>query len=118
MNLLQATLHADGCLVGEGFRLQLSPPVTTGSTEVVLGIRPQGLRLAPRSADLAMQVTVVEYLGTESVLVGHLHGQPDTRLAAVVPGHRTDLLHQRVDLDIAPAQIHLFDRSSGARLAS
>lgn len=117
MNLLHATLQADGRIEGLGVALQVVQPAGAMASEVVVGIRPQSLRIAQGEGALAMQVKVVEYLGTESVLVGHLAGQPGTRLTAMVPGQRTDLLHQRVGFDVDPASVHLFDRSSGRRLA-
>ena len=65
-----------------------------------------------------MQVTVAEYLGTESVLVGHLAGHPAQRLTAVVPGHRHDLVHQTVALEADASALHLFSRNDGRRLAA
>ena len=82
-----------------------------------LGIRPQALRLARAGEpSLRMQVRVVEYLGAESVLVGHLDGHPQSRLTAVVPGHRSDLAHQHADLSVDAADLHVFDSISGHRL--
>lgn len=65
-----------------------------------------------------MQVVVAEYLGTESVLVGHLAGQPAQRLTAVVAGQRQDLVHQTVALEADVSTLHLFRKTDGRRLAA
>ncbi|HSV35039.1 MAG TPA: sn-glycerol-3-phosphate ABC transporter ATP-binding protein UgpC [Ramlibacter sp.] len=75
----------------------------------VAGVRPQAMRLAEGAGHLALQVDVVEYLGTETVLVGTLAGQPGSRVTAVVPGDRHDLLHTRVQLEVDPARVNVFD---------
>ena len=84
-------------------------------SQLVVGVRPQSLRLSDGVGALRMKVSFVEYLGTESVLVGQLEGAADARTTAVVPGHRTDLLHQTVALDVDPAALHLFDKATGLR---
>ena len=88
--------------------------------QLVVGVRPQSLRLADSAGvgpgTLQMKVSFVEYLGTESVLVGQLAGSVEARTTAVVPGHRTDLLHQTVALDVDPAALHWFDKATGLRV--
>lgn len=95
------------------------------ASERVAGIRPQSWRLCSTDAardssagELAMHVDVIEYLGTESVLVGQLataDGKTQ-RLTAQVPGQRTDLLHQTVILQVDFAEIHWFDAKTGLRM--
>ena len=98
-------------LQAEGVSLPVLP--TMGALEIgksyVAGVRPQALRLAEGARQLALQVDVVEYLGTETVLVGKLAGQPDSRITAVVPGDRHDLLHTRVELHVDPSRVNVFD---------
>lgn len=117
MNLLAGSIVGNGCIGGPGF--MLAAPSSSGAIGLqrTLGVRPQALRLAHAGEpSLRMQVRVVEYLGAESVLVGHLDGHPQSRLTAVVPGHRSDLAHQRADLSVDPADLHVFDSISGHRL--
>ena len=108
MNLLEGCTH----------RLQL-PNDRPLPAQLVVGVRPQSLQLAAASESkgaLQLQVDFVEYLGTESVLVGKLIGGTDARVTAVVAGNRTDLLHQTVPLKVDPAALHLFDKATGQRI--
>ena len=98
---------------------ELLPGLATQPNSVI-GIRPQALKLlsGPATADhhIAMKVSVVEYLGTESVLVGHLAHHLEIAFSAVVPGHRNDLLHTITTLEVDAAQLHRFDKTSGKRI--
>ena len=97
----------------------LLPGLSTKPNSVI-GIRPQALKLisgpATSSNHVAMKVSVVEYLGTESVLVGHLANHLEIAFSAVVPGHRNDLLHTTTTLEVDAAQLHRFDKASGKRI--
>jgi hypothetical protein len=74
-----------------------------------------------------MRVDVVEYLGTESQVVGHLQLQPGAtdqaadptagqRLSAVVPGDAKALLHKTLTLGVEPEALHVFNADSGQTL--
>ena len=119
MNLLEGKVVTQGSqtlLRGAGFELSL-PASTAWPQQVVAGVRPQALRLATGAGALQLQVDVVEYLGTESVLVGKLAGGSETRVTAVLDGHRIDLLHQTVALDFDASELHAFDKASGLRIS-
>ena len=119
MNLLEGAVVTQGdqtLLRGAGFELSL-PASTAWPQQVVAGVRPQALRLATGAGALQLQVDVVEYLGTESVLVGKLAGGSETRVTAVLDGHRIDLLHQTVALDFDASELHAFDKASGLRIS-
>ena len=117
MNLLPGRLTDDGFIQGPGFALAVPAGMGSAGRDCTLGVRPQALRLAQGDEpSLRMQVKVVEYLGSESVLVGHLEGHSQTRLTAVVPGNRSDLTRQSADLAVQPSDLHLFDTASGQRL--
>jgi ABC-type sugar transport system ATPase subunit len=118
MNLLEGTLTPQGdqmFLRGSGFSIPL-PVAGPWPAQLVAGVRPQALRLASGTGLLQLQVDVVEYLGTESVLVGKLAGGSEDRITAVVSGHRIDLLHQTVALEFDASELHTFDRSTGLRV--
>ena len=118
MNLLEGVpFTEDGqvLLRGPGFALAV-PGQGPWPTQLVLGVRPQALRLSSGAGMLQLQVDVVEYLGTESVLVGKLAGGSEARITAVVSGHRIDLMHQSVALDFEAGELHVFDKTSGLRI--
>ncbi len=120
MNLLEGEVRVDGgkvALEGPGFAFPLRRATLPG-TQLIAGVRPQTLHLAPGAGMLRLQVDVVEYLGMESLLVGKLVGAGEGRVTAVVPGQRADLMHQTVSLEMDPAALHVFDKASGRRVST
>jgi ABC-type sugar transport system ATPase subunit len=118
MNLLEGTVTTAGGqtqLEGAGFTVPL-PNAPQRPKQMVIGVRPQALRLSVGPGLLQLQVDVVEYLGTESVLVGKLVGSNTARITAVVSGHRTDLLHQTVSLEFDQTAMHPFGAATGQRI--
>ena len=119
MNLLQARADGQGQLSGTAFNLPmpgwLRERGASASQALTVGIRPQDLRPAT-DGTLALQVDVVEYLGTESQVVGRLAGAGDARLVATLPGDAHPLLHQTVRLSVDAERLHLFDTTTGAAL--
>ncbi len=123
MNLFKARLsmEADGpVLRGSGFALPAPawlPGVSKGPEQaLVVGIRPQALKLSDDAAALPVRVDVVEYLGTESQIVGHLQVPDGQRVSAIVPGDAKALLHQVVRLAVDVQTLHVFDADSGLAL--
>ena len=138
MNLLP-TRFVDGAgtgsLAGDGFALPapawLRACLTAAGQALTVGIRPQALRVLggagvaeTAAAPLAMRVDVVEYLGTESQVVGRAvsaHGADPVvtqaqRLTVTVPGNAQHLLHSRISLGADADALHVFDASSGVAL--
>ena len=123
MNLLPARFvegPADGTLRGEGFELPapkwLRERLSAPAQSLTVGIRPQALRAAAAPAPLSMRVDVVEYLGTESQVVGHLAVPGGQRVTATVPGDAHGLLRTTLALGAEPEHLHVFDSTSGAAL--
>jgi ABC-type sugar transport system ATPase subunit len=123
MNLLPAHCHEQGghlVLHGAGFELRapqwLRASLKGPDHALTVGIRPQSLRVVAASAPLAIDVDVVEYLGTESQVVGALATAGGPRVTATVPGDAHALVHTRVGLAAEPDQLHIFDTASGAAL--
>ena len=81
-----------------------------------VGLRPQALRPAQGTPLLRAQIQMVEFLGTESVLTGHLPGNESQRICAVLPGNCVDLRGGEVGLDFAAEDLHLFDAANEQRL--
>lgn len=123
MNLLPVVFvndDAHGVLRGAGFEFPaptwLRAQLTLATQALTLGIRPQALYAAPGQASLTLQVDVVEYLGTESQLVGHVAGTVSQRLTATLPGDAHALLRTGLALSARPEDIHVFDTASGQSL--
>ncbi len=84
----------------------------------LLGIRPEHLEpCAPAEASITVEVDLVEPLGADTLVHGHLGGHDGTRVAARLHASidaRTGKLPLRFD----PAQAHWFDPGSGRRIES
>jgi sn-glycerol 3-phosphate transport system ATP-binding protein len=117
MNFLPVRLGADGrtAALPEGGRLVLPIGTTLpAGAQVMLGVRPEHLRLGRAGVDaLPLVVEVVEELGADTLLHGRL-GEQD--LVARLSGHAPVRAGDRVDLNFDAAQVHLFDMASRARL--
>jgi ABC-type sugar transport system ATPase subunit len=81
---------------------------------LTLGLRPQSLRPAADSATapLSLLVDVIEYLGTESQVVGHMNTPAGQRVSAMVPGNAKTQLHQTMALQFSSDDLHVFDSAT------
>lgn len=100
-----------------GGSVPLPPPLrTAGAGEVVLGLRPESLRIDP-SGPLRADVTIVELLGAETHVIcttpdgSRLIVRQPPQSAKPAPG---DQVHIAIDPD--PTALHLFDAVSTQRL--
>jgi len=98
-----------------------SPPMNLVPRErdgrkVLFGIRPEHLEPCPeRDAMLLPQIDLIEPLGADTLVYGHLPGSDGARIAARLHSSveaRTGKLPLRYD----PAHAHYFDAGTGARL--
>jgi multiple sugar transport system ATP-binding protein len=114
MNLLPATLHADGVRLEQlTFALPGWPSVPR---EVTFGIRPEDLfeDAPPALPRLPVEVRAIEPLGAETILLLALG--PHELVARV--GRETNFrIGERRDIAFDPAAVHLFDAATGAALA-
>jgi sn-glycerol 3-phosphate transport system ATP-binding protein len=82
----------------------------------LLGIRPEHLEpCAPADASITLEVDLIEPLGSDTLVYGHVGGADQSRVAARLHSSvdaRTGKLPLRYD----PAQVHWFDPQSGQRL--
>ena len=84
-----------------------------GEPGTITGVRPEDLHPDPRG-EVEMTVTVVETLGSETVLAGHT---PDGgRVTVRTPPRTTHAPGSRLRLRVDPDRCHAFDAESGARL--
>jgi multiple sugar transport system ATP-binding protein len=86
-----------------------------GRGELVLGLRPESLELAPDG--LPARVEVVEELGADAFVfcAAELRGET-TKLVARVEARRAPQRGEHVKLRPRPDEAHLFDPESGERL--
>jgi multiple sugar transport system ATP-binding protein len=90
--------------------------IANGAVEVVLGLRPESLRLDP-TGPLQAEVTIVELLGAETHVIcttpdgSRLIVRQPPRAAKPAPGDQV-----RIALDPDPAALHLFDAVTTRRL--
>jgi sn-glycerol 3-phosphate transport system ATP-binding protein len=121
MNLVPATVEAGKVVLG-GHALRQAP---TGHPDVVVGLRPESLRIAPEG-DPGIQVTVDfhEPLGSHALVhcvVGHAPvGVIEDNSAAVVVQAGSNIKPrpgERLTVTADPKDIYLFDVGTGAALA-
>jgi multiple sugar transport system ATP-binding protein len=93
-----------------------SASALAGRDRVVVGLRPESLELA--GDGLPARVQVVEELGADAYAfcVGEVAGE-ETRLVARADARRPPAIGERVSLRVRAGEAHLFDATSGERLA-
>ncbi|WP_029350963.1 ABC transporter ATP-binding protein [Bosea sp. 117] len=121
MNLVRGALRHDGTglrFVSDGFSLALPEHAAIGANDaagpVILGIRPEAIRLAPASATtLAARVRLVEPRGPDAVVTLDCARQP---LKAVVPAHGRPEEGAEVNIAVDPMTLVLFSGRTDLRL--
>ena len=120
MNIVQGTLRRTNGVAhvetADGIRWPLGTAIGADGQAVTYGVRPDHLELiGDRERGVPGEIIVVEPTGSETELVVRIgdaqvivetHGRP-----ALQPG-------DKVAFAVDPGNVHLFDQSSGARLAS
>jgi len=114
MNMVPGTTDADGTIALDGIT-PIPWPARGGSKpeagrQVVVGVRPDDLRVAGTPPDDAMRleatVTVVEPLGPDSLAYVNLNGH---ELVAKADGKQPPAVGQKVLLSAPPEEVHVFD---------
>jgi len=116
MNFIEGSVAEDGAsfLANDGTTLALGTvPQAARGRKVVLGVRPEHLRLnGPGAA--AAEVVVTEPTGSETYVVATLAGVDVT----FVLKERTSLVAgQRIMLSVAEAPTHVFDPQTSLRIS-
>jgi multiple sugar transport system ATP-binding protein len=117
MNIVEGTLLRDGggavVDTGDGLRWPVGNAPGRDGQAAALGMRPEHLTVG--AAGVPADVVVIEPTGAETELVvkaGNAQVVVKTQgRSALAPG-------QRIALAVDPAQLHIFDKASGARLAA
>ncbi len=116
MNLLPLARSNRGMVIAGTEDPVLAP---AGQAELIAGLRPEALavgRTGTFDPVLMLAVEHSEYLGADTVLTGRV--VPTThRLQARLPGRHDAVPGEIIRLAFPPASVHLFDATTGARLA-
>jgi multiple sugar transport system ATP-binding protein len=119
MNLIDSSLTAEGVKFGDVIvpltREQLSEASSKGISSVVLGVRPENLTLSDHG--MPINVSVVEELGAESFVHGTDEQGDRFIIRAEARVHPTAGAVIRASVT-DPEHIHVFDKSTGLRLAT
>ena len=108
MNFFPVALAGEIATLADGTQLILPPRLRGQATRGVLGLRPEVL--VPGPTGIAVQVTLVEPLGSDTLLHFRLG---DTDYVARVPPDARPRLGDRLTLSANPDKMHLFDEVSG-----
>ena len=114
MNFINGTVADDraGVRIEGGVTLPL-PEGITASGAVTYGIRPEHLSVAGEGRGFEIDVTAVEPTGSETFVQGTLGGQ---KIAALLRERVAVQLGQKLRLELAAKNAHLFDPASGQRI--
>jgi multiple sugar transport system ATP-binding protein len=120
MNRFDATADRDGIRVGN---VLLRPSdaqlhAVQGHGKLVAGIRPEHLSIGDGAAgggQLTVEVALVEDLGSDSYVYGHLADDPASSVI-VRSGRQHPRPGEAVKVAIDTGHLHLFDAASGLRL--
>ncbi|MBN2692406.1 MAG: sn-glycerol-3-phosphate ABC transporter ATP-binding protein UgpC [Burkholderiaceae bacterium] len=116
MNLFDAELGEDGKTlhIAQAAPLRVDSALTAAPRALVVGIRPEAFVPDAQGA-WQMDIVLREALGAETMLHGTIGAQPCVvRLAGDAPWQEG----QRIGLRVPTDALHVFDRSSGARLSA
>ncbi|MEM8994513.1 MAG: sn-glycerol-3-phosphate ABC transporter ATP-binding protein UgpC [Acidobacteriota bacterium] len=121
MNLLDAEVK-EGRVFGHGFDLplpdELAKKTTGGGHKLVIGLRPEHLRVDDETPDNAapvhLEVEVVEPLGHETLVHGRIADGP--LITAIAPPHFAAGAGAKVELSARVHEMHLFDAGTQDRL--
>ncbi len=90
-------------------------PAAANGTDIVLGIRPEHVRIHQTGA-LAVRVDLVEELGADTLVYGQLPGGHD--FVARLDGGTSIAIGDTLPLDADPLRLHVFDKATGKRLGA
>ena len=113
MNFLPARVE-EGRVAGEGFAVPVDPARTEAlrGRAVTAGLRPTAFR-RDAAGDVPFRVEISEYLGSSSVLVGHLG---PARVQVEIETPAPVRVGETLTLSVDPDQLHLFDPQTEAAL--
>ena len=120
MNIVQGTLRRTNGIAHvetpDGVRWPLGAAMADDGRSVTYGVRPDHLELASGAQrGVPGEIVVVEPTGSETELVVRIG---DAQIVVETHGRPTLQPGDKVTFAVDPANVHLFDQASGARLSS
>jgi len=123
MNFYEGNVR-DGSLVTDAFEYPLSDALASavdGHREVVLGIRPEDIKIGEAEEtdyDYSAVVDVVEPMGDENTVHLQFEGQSSDQsvMTATIDGMRSLTLGETTKTQLPPEAVHLFDAATGEAL--
>jgi len=118
MNLIPGRVSADGLELPDGSRVRLSSvPAALAGRDVLLGVRAEHFEpCAEADAMIAANIDLVEPLGADTLVYGHLGAHAGSARIAARLHESVDARTGRLALRFDPARVHFFDPASGARI--
>jgi len=113
MNMLNGNWQNNEVVLDNGCSITLPGRRTSDNTPVVLGVRPDDLEVSNETSALAGQVTVLEPLGSETLVYVLVNG---VEIIAKASGRTPPAIGETVNLSADPENMHLFDSSNGLRI--
>jgi len=124
MNLLTIPLSEGGARIGGKMGNEQLIPLSRevidaasagGNKEVTVGFRPEDLRISNEEAGWAVQVDVVESLGADAYVYGHVDLTDGTSRDVIVrtDGRTPPLKGDVIHVDIIPGHQHVFNVTTG-----
>jgi multiple sugar transport system ATP-binding protein len=122
MNLVTLPVQGEGLRLGAA-TIPLPSPSRSALSDghATVGVRPEDLHLVGDGEGIELDVDLVEELGSDAFVYGHVHdpgqidGQPHELVARVDP-KRAPGKGDRVNVCPVPEAVHLFDGTTGERL--
>jgi multiple sugar transport system ATP-binding protein len=129
MNLLTIPLVEGGAAIGGRLGITrivpLAPEISTaaaagGAKEVVVGFRPEDLRITTAEDGWPIEVDVVESLGADAYVYGHVDLNDGTARDIIVrtDGRTPPMKGDTVNVGIIPDHQHAFHATTGERLSA
>ncbi|WP_346290660.1 ABC transporter ATP-binding protein [Sphaerothrix gracilis] len=118
MNLMSLPCQANHAVLGE-FKIPL-PKAARSPQAIILGIRPEHVRLAQPEEDVTKahgKVFLVENLGMSYLLSIHVDGEPDRALRALLPSD-AHWNNEDITLALPSDRIHWFHAKTEERIES
>ncbi|MFN8146833.1 MAG: sn-glycerol-3-phosphate ABC transporter ATP-binding protein UgpC [Candidatus Nanopelagicales bacterium] len=129
MNLLNLPLTDDGAIIGGKVGNAVTIPLTRevvaaaregGNGTVTVGFRPEDLHLAGEGGGWPLEVDVVESLGADAYVYGHVDAQDGTSKDVVIraDGRKPPMKGEHVNVGINADHTHVFHPTTGKALGN